>query len=83
MLRLNAVCERLGCCKSTLYERVIRPGRLKVYQIGARSVGVRPRPDRKAVRRLLLVAISSWWVYLVDSVGIEYPGRNSTPRTCL
>jgi predicted DNA-binding transcriptional regulator AlpA len=39
MIRLGAVCERLGCKKTWLYEKYIRPGRLKVYPLGARSRG--------------------------------------------
>jgi predicted DNA-binding transcriptional regulator AlpA len=38
MLRVGEVCERLGCCRSTLYQSYIRTGRLKMYALGVRTV---------------------------------------------
>jgi predicted DNA-binding transcriptional regulator AlpA len=38
LLRLREVCQRLGISKSTLYKRYIRPGKLKLYPLGARNV---------------------------------------------
>jgi predicted DNA-binding transcriptional regulator AlpA len=40
VLRKDEVLERLGICKTTLYERFIRTGRLRFVKIGARAVGV-------------------------------------------
>jgi predicted DNA-binding transcriptional regulator AlpA len=39
MLRIGEVCRRLGCCRSTLYANYIRPGRLRMYALGTRTVG--------------------------------------------
>jgi hypothetical protein len=39
MLRIGEICRRLGCCRSTLYASYIRPGRLKLYPLGVRTVG--------------------------------------------
>jgi predicted DNA-binding transcriptional regulator AlpA len=39
MLRLGEACRRIGCCKTTLYAKYIRPGKLPVYKLGLRAVG--------------------------------------------
>jgi predicted DNA-binding transcriptional regulator AlpA len=38
MLRVGEVCRRLGCCRSTLYQRYVRPGKLPLYPLGVRTV---------------------------------------------
>jgi predicted DNA-binding transcriptional regulator AlpA len=39
MLRIGEICRRLGCCRTTLYQSFIKPGRLKMYALGVRTVG--------------------------------------------
>jgi predicted DNA-binding transcriptional regulator AlpA len=40
ILRKAEVLERLGICKTTLYESFIKTGKLRFVKIGARAVGV-------------------------------------------
>ena len=40
VLRKAEVLERLGICKTTLYESFIKTGKLRFVKIGARAVGV-------------------------------------------
>jgi hypothetical protein len=39
MVRVGEICRRLGCCRTTLYQSFIKPGRLKMYALGVRTVG--------------------------------------------
>jgi predicted DNA-binding transcriptional regulator AlpA len=41
LLRIGECCRKLGIKKSTLYERFIRPGKLRMYAHGKRAVVAR------------------------------------------
>jgi predicted DNA-binding transcriptional regulator AlpA len=40
ILRKNEVLDRLGICKTSLYDSFIKTGRLRFVKIGARAVGI-------------------------------------------